>query len=69
MKVCADEPKAGAVRELIEKTILRGSEAEFDIDTVNVLVGAKREHCKFVVLEEQEATLASIAAGMSITSL
>lgn len=53
---------------LIEKTILRGSDAEFDIDTVRVLVGAKREHSKLVVLEKQFAALASIAAGMSITS-
>ena len=69
VNVWADEPKAGAVSELIEKTMLRGSEAESDIETVSVLVGAKREHCKLVVLEVQVAALASIITGMSMTSL
>lgn len=68
MNVCGEDPNVGAVSELIEKTISSGSDAEFDIDTVSVLVGAKREHCKLVVLDEHVAAVASIAAGISILS-
>jgi hypothetical protein len=49
------EPKGGAIKEFIEKIILVGNEAESVIETVNVLVGAKSEQPRLVILEVHEA--------------
>ncbi len=49
------EPKGGAIKEFIEKIMLVGNEAESVIETVNVLVGAKSEQPRLVILEVHEA--------------
>ena len=63
-----EEPKGGAIKEFIEKIMLSGKADESVMETVNVLVGAKNEQPRLVILEVHEALWISKLEGILMIS-